>query len=661
MEHLSSTHGPSSQTTTDVSREQLKHSVFQNRRIADISRLREHLLTHFSQAHGGPHAPRVSPIALQLQNRTRHLRPFAPFFQRLLDPHSPSARMRSLTRNLQIAAQLGWKAQDFRHIPSVFDARFNDPNDLIEPLFAAIFQDREAGLLRQWMAVLDTQVETVSAHLLATIDRAARVGCVPLRREVVLIGGGPLTSIIASILGAFFHVTVITEQRGLGKPWRNRPIYINSSALIADFQAAPLPLLGGGTTRVIGQQQLNNLDISLLLGTDTKRVRCDDGSEVEYIAGQRLGDLVATNIVFNADDYLIDQQVDVSNLQQTAQGNVRLVLIDTETGRRRELDASAVFVLSGPGNERTLSPVHELETHLHQVRTHTDWQRDALRRLEAEPATPGIQTERQWLRERMAQTPVDLPRVLSLTAIEKLYEWWEDGGAEPAQFPLRDLFAQGRRIAYIGNGDTMRTLKELVEGRGPERAYPEGFPFCNPGGRSTIYNESATSPQEYDRATRRRYQGTYTATTAAIPFKARRARVLTEQARVEVIHDDDAGRSLRRRYSYVFACTGLDRRSLAAHLPAAPSLQKIRDLEGVVVACGNGGHGGTAGANLFIAGAATGFTTPDFPQEIQTILEAIAIDQNTISLWVNGLLAERLAYSYAATHCPTKGLLVHEQ
>jgi hypothetical protein len=81
--------------------------------------------------------------------------------------------MRSLVHNIKLAAQFGWQAQAFRHIPSLFDPHFSDPNDLIEPIFSAIFQDQDAGLLRQWMRVLDNHIEESSHRLLNAIDQAA--------------------------------------------------------------------------------------------------------------------------------------------------------------------------------------------------------------------------------------------------------------------------------------------------------------------------------------------------------------------------------------------------------------------------------------------------------------------------------------------------------
>ncbi|HLZ60243.1 MAG TPA: hypothetical protein VKR06_25105 [Ktedonosporobacter sp.] len=641
-------------------RDQIEQIIYRNQDIADISLLREAMLRHIKQTYGMSFP---LPMTLQIQNRNEHLRPFTPFFRRVLDGNSMHPRIRSLVRNMQLAAQLGWKAQDFRPIPPVFDRRFSDPNDLIEPIFSAIFQDRDAGLLRQWMQAIDTHVETSSSRLIEAIDNAERRRQSPIRKDIVLVGGGPLTSMAASVLGAFFHVTVITEQNGLGKPWRNRPIYINSSSLVKDFNGAPLPLLSGGTTRIIGRQQLNSLGVDLLLGTDTKSVLCDNGQVIEYIAGPRMGDLVATNILFHADDYLINQRVDLSQTQRTTNGSIRLVLIDTEDGTRRELDAAAVFLLTGPGKEQPQvsnasshlyqETARQLDLDLRQARCNVEWHRDALRQLEGQPPKPGVLVQREWLRKRVAQATVELPHLLTLTAIEKVYAFWEDLGADPASFPFTDLIARSKSIAYIGNGDTMRTLKEFVEGRGPMSSYPVGVKH-RPG-RSTIYNELAFSPQEYDASSRRRYKGTFTPMTTSVPFKARRYRLMSGESQVEVTHQDENGAQRKRQYSYAFDCTGLDRSPIEATLPASFPLHDIRDLQGNVVARGN------ADANLFIVGSATGWNIRDFPIKAQNIVGALGIAENTISLWINGPLVERLTYTYAATRPHTKWLTKQER
>jgi hypothetical protein len=646
-----------------TTRREIEETIAANSAIADISALQAQILTRVP-----------FPVDWQMQNRQAHLRPFASFFERIISPDSPSPRMRSLVQKLATAAlfrQCGWQKRDIRQAPEVFDPRFNDAEDLVVPMFETLFAERETGLLPLWMRELDTHVEAMSRTTLQAMDEAERGGLPPLRKDVVLVGGGPLTSIVASVLGPYFQVTVITEQRGLGNPWRNRPLFINSSCEVRNFNGSPLPLLGGTTTRVIGRGQWNNLEANVLLQTsDIKGVSCDNGSVAQYAAGPRLGDLIATDIVLNADDYLVGQRVDVSQMGRNPDGSLQMVLVDTEDGRRRTIQASACFLLTGPGPEQSKVPdvaaqrLYQLASEqsdrmIREARTQLAQERYILQRYDRSFPDPELQKRRRQQSSREATRiagviQLQLPHLLTLTAVEKLYELWselEELGADPEAFPLADVLTTQEAIAYIGSGDTTRTLKELVDGNGPACAYPVGWKRRRRGGRATIYNEAATSPQLYAAINRRRYGDVYTPETRAVPQKAGRYRLVTDRfgrVRVEVSYRDDAGTLRRNRYSYVFDATGLSRFPVEALLPAIFQMSEVPDLQGNVVARGD------VQANLFIAGSATGSLAPSLPPQLQSIIQALGIPENTISLWANGLLAERLAYTYVAKRPLTK-------
>jgi len=649
-------------------REEIEAAIFENRGIADLTGLREALLNRVAQ-----------PVAWQMQNRSEHLRPFATFFQQILTPDSPNPRIRTLVEQLAkntMASQCGAPTQDLRPAPGGLDTRFNDPSDLIPLLFEIIFQDEEAGLLEQWMQLLDAHAEGSSGATLAAMDQAARTSAPPPRKDIVLVGGGPLTSIVASVLGAFFRVTVVTMQRGLGKPWRNRKgTRANSSCSIAAFDAPPLPLLGGPTTRVTSSQQWNSLDVDLLLVRETLKVVCDNGSTVSYVAGYLLGALIATVILFHADDYLVRQWVDVSRLQRNADGSLRLTLVDIEDGVVRTLDATAVFLLTGPAPEQTrltdagsqrlyLAAAEQVDRAIREARNDLRLELEAQKQLAA--AFPGQAAQEfrgQRLRKEVTRIAQEiqrrLPRLLTLTALEKLFEIWDELealGAEPSAFPLADVITGEKSIGYVGDGDTARTLKEWAEGatgKGPKGAYPRGFKFVGRGPRGTLYNETANSPQEYAQINRRRYAGVFTPTTRAIPFKASRYRLTydrTGQPRMEVTHRDAAGQRRRRVYDYVFDATGISNRRIEDELPAAFNMSDLSDPQGYAV-----GRIDTV-SDLVILGVAAAFRGQNFAPEIQRILQALGIGENLLALWANGLLGERAAYAYAATRPITKAM-----
>ena len=625
--------------------------IQQNAEICDIDALREQCLQRMP----------VGKTPAQQLKRTReaHLQPFQAFFRRTFNSHAQSPRVRAFLQNLRVAARLGWRAEAF-HLEqnSRVDTRFSFTDDMLEPMFDVIFSEKD--LLSSWMQALDERVKMVSCNMLRDMDaRTKQWSAPPVHKDVVLVGGGPLTSIVASVLSPFFHITVVSEQNALGKPWRNRHIYINSSSNVRDDEDAPLPLLGGATTRVIGRKQYNSLDSELLLSDDTLAMRCDAGNIVQYAAGPRLGCLVATNIVFNADDYLLNQRVEVELTRQNADGTVRLTLVDTHDGSRRELNANAVIFLTGPGKERSRvasNSLYEqeatrLKQEIHAARERTRWFRESLDKLSDVPVSSGIKAQQVWLKRRLVSlSAISLPRLLNLTDTEDILEYWcEDLKADPELYPYELLLPQ--TVAYVGNGDTMRTVKELQEGRGPKSAYPDSrFRFFPSIEKSCIYNEGTNSPKQYAGANRRRYRRTFTSTTTSQPFKVERYRLIVDsrnsRERMEVLFRDEFGLRRRRRYDRVWDCTGLDRTPLQYQLPFPSRL--MRDMEGNVVGVSN------REGNILIAGSATGFREQDFPRQLRDIINVLGVAQNTIALWVYGALVERLAYTYAATHPYTK-------
>jgi hypothetical protein len=253
---------------------------------------------------------------------------------------------------------------------------------------------------------------------------------------------------------------------------------------------------------------------------------------------------------------------------------------------------------------------------------------------------------------RAACHQVELPPLLTLGLIETLYAFWQqECGGDPACFPFTTLLVPGRSFALVGNGDTARTLKEWIDGTGPRSAYPAGIPPAHQP-KATIYNEQATTAQTYMQANRRRYQDVWTPRTRAVAHKARRYRhcaTNTGASRIEVTHFDEMGRRHRSRYDVLFDATGLASASLADQLPAAlGEVHLIRDLTGQVVARGN------EASHLYLVGAAANLRFEDLPDDLQRIVELLQIKENRLALWLNGVLAERLALSYLLTHTPTK-------
>jgi hypothetical protein len=605
---------------------ELQRTISKYSGIADVSFLQEQLLNNIA-----------SPdfVAWQQAVRQEHLRPFEQFFEQIGMYDTP-----------QLAP---------RPLPAGFDRRFNDPADPIAPIFERIFGD--AQLLRLWMKQLDEHIENDSDRKLNEIDQAARSGQYPTRHSIVIIGGGPLTCLAASILAPFHRVTVITNQRRIGGDWRNSPFWINSSCAISDFSAPALPTQGGPTTHVVNSRQVY-LNVDLLLKGETKTVTCDDGSTVQYVPGTTLGDLIATNMLLDIDEFLLEQQVDFSRLQRTRDG-LRVEMVDTRDGTQRTLLADTVICLTGPGREQTKIAdartqrlygrvARELDDDLQMVRGQLAPLRKERRQLEDSPTTPQVKTRLQQIRREMVQIAktVRSQRVWTLTALQKRYELWSyDMDYDPDAYPFADiLYAES--IGFIGDGNTMCIAKEITDGTAPSCAYQYG---TAPAGRppATLYNVQASTQEEFDEQSRRRYKGVFTPGTRSIPFKA--AQYKLQEPFVEIAHYDADGQLCRNTFGYLFDATGLDKMPLESLLNQGIfDMGDVRDTEFNVVARGD------TGADLYIAGSAASIEISRLPDDLQAIFRELKLRDNTISLWLNGLLVERLVLTIAATRLPTR-------
>ncbi|GHO93613.1 hypothetical protein KSF_036610 [Reticulibacter mediterranei] len=594
--------------------------------IADVSELLKKLLDNIS----GPDF-----VVWQQSTRQEHLQIFAQFFEQIGVNDTPQPTPRPL--------------------PAGFDRRFNDPADPIAPIFERIFGD--ARLLRRWMKQLDEHIERTSNLKLDEIDLAARSGQRPVRKSIVIIGGGPLTCLVASILAPFHRVTVITDQRRIGGDWRNSPFWINSSCAISDFSAPALPTQGGPTTHVVNSRQVY-LNVDLLLKGETKTVTCDDGSTVQYVPGTALGDLIATNMVLDIDECLLGQRVDFSRLRRTQDG-LLVEMVDASDGTRRTLLADTVICLTGPGREQTkiadtkTRQLHgrvarELDEDLLMVRGQLAPLRKERRQLEGVPTTPRVRKRLQEIRREMAQIAkkVRPQRVWTLTAIQKLYELWSyDLDYDPGAYPFTDiLYAES--IGFIGDGNTMCVAKEIIDGTAPSCAYRNG---SSPAGRprATLYNVQASTPEKFNEQNRRRYANVFTPGTRSIPDKATWYEL--QETSVEIVHYDADGLLRRNTFGFLFDATGLDRKPPESLLYRGLfDMVDVKDLESNVVARGD------TKAGLYIAGSAADLEISQLPGDLQAIFRELKLSDNTISLWLNGLLVERMVLSIAATRPPTR-------
>lgn len=534
-----------------------------------------------------------------------------------------------------------------RKVPVAAATSFAEVSDPIPYVLQEIItaRDRQVSpdLSRQWMGVIDESVRRSSEANLAAIDQQAREGGDPVKKKLVIVGGGLLTSLEVSLLGQYFDLTVITRDGRIVEDWRSSPFCINSSTQ-NDF-GPNLPLLSGTTTPIIAQGQYADIDPQILLGGDTKQVLCEDGTTREYISGLKLGEVAATNIISGCSDFITGQEVREQDTTFLPDGTKRLVLRDTATGKVRTLDAQDVFFIPGPGEE--VSSIgdersrRDYDGSLQAIKKQIADARRLIAQYRAELAQIDPRSTRTRDRRRIEalngkiySIKIDVPGILSRTSIRYLYDFWQyDQDKNPGSFPLRDIFQEGKSVAVIGGGDTAKTLIELLRGEGPLGAYPNGE-------RPQVIPEITVFGVKDDDQGRRRYAdslgdiGRTSAKVTEVYGRAGRVKVKYSTAR------------LRSRFDYSIVSTGLSKQRVSDRLPREIQLDKLSDLEGNTVALGNERLG------IYIIGSGTGFTKQDFPPPIVRIIDGLGIPENTVSAWVNSRGAEGLGLTYLARKGP---------
>jgi hypothetical protein len=645
-----------SATKKKLTIEEARALVMQNAGIADFSGIRQRFFDS-PEVKEEFEALQVTPAQLVTANRDQNL--MAPELQQFLNEAYNTNRR--IKKRVMKSMKSGLAAAGIaRKLPLDADKTFTNPSDMIIPLFEEVFGNERSGLLKKWMKQLDKYVARSSKDNLADID-VATVRGETLKKDIVLVGGGPLSALMASILGPYYNVTVITDQRSVGFPWRARPLYINSSAE-GDLFGKQLPLLDGTTTPVTLQGQGNNLNTSILTKCDTSDILCDDGTTRKYISGLRFGDFIATEQVFNADDFIVGQTVLVDQTFINQDGTQRLTLRDAND-RIRQIDASAVFFLTGPGKE--VSKFEDIvsgldyraqATNLEDRITGARQRIGSLKQIisELDSIVPSrnfdksrVAVAKATFEQELREITVPLPKILNLTSIEKIYDFWlNDLDSDPDRFPLADLLQEGVTIANIGGKDTSSILKELADGNGPDGAYPPGLKEKLRSGRrprTTLYNEPAKTPEEAANLRRRRYKGVVTVDTETVPDKVKTCQERGRTVYVTTV-DDNGIESAGRFFDYAFVGTGYERTPIETLSPIFNNIVYDIDAlrQGRRLAVGRGNYT----SSTFAGGSAAGLPKSEYPQELQNIIDGLGIPENSISAWLNALLLERMGWSF---------------
>lgn len=498
----------------------------------------------------------------------------------------------------------------------------------------------------EFVRKLEALTRRLTARKLEQIDRAAQTGEV-VQEQIVLVGGGPLTSHAATLLSPYYRVLVITDRDSLGGGWLNRcNMYINSSTSQSNIDTAPLPLLKGSTTTPITpRRHINAIDLGIYDDSDTLKVLCADRAVRKYISGPQLGAAVATNILLSASDVIVGQTVLPAETIVKGDGTKRLTIVDQD-GKQRFIDASAVIFLTGPGAE--VCKVQDVDSQLLYLESATrlrlliDLTQRKYRELTQKNAAKNdlIMLVRNFERS--------LPRLLSQTGIEAVYQMWRvDFDSDPELFPLRDFYTNpAYDLAFIGGGDTTKVQKMAQDGRGPIDAYPPGL-IVTPNQICTLYNFPASTTEEYAQASRPLYRQVFDpiveTTTDTEPAKVGAWRRVVkrngqEVYEVQLIGEDGKPTGKVASHTHLIVATGLDPTPLVEEFNSTPiTFRPLFDRDGV-------GVGLYSRQNLLIAGSAQRQQTFELPIEIQRILSELATE-NTVALWVYSLLLERALWT----------------
>lgn len=562
---------------------------------------------------------------------------------RRAEPEEPSFSLGAQATELIYANRLSnLSAPEFK---GVFGVPLNSTN-LDRSLKQALQKPESRTKL---LSAIDKRVQNSSDINTATSDILAATGQ-RLRKDVVIIGGGPLTSMAASILGAYYDITVVTDQETIGEPWRSRPIYINSSAEERAY-APRLPLLEGTTTPIVSREQLGRASAADLLESSSLEVDCQDGSKRRYVSGMALGAVVATNIASDVEDYIVKHTFVPEKTKINPDGTKTITLVGKD-GKTREIDGNMLFVLTGPGQDGSNSKDQaskkasqdskkQLKDSIYAVKKQID-------NLKAQLKQNIPTSQKRKLARELGNIRVELPKILTLSGIEDLYRLWDAHmNRDAKRFPLAPLFQPGVTVGVVGGRDSAFCLASLLQGEAPAEAYPANFtmPYNSP--RIELFNAPVKDFKYLEERVRRRNRG------VVVGPKARLVRLNQEKVNSfgveDTLHGPKVGvyypgtglRTAYQTFDYIFDATGLTRPAIEQQFPF--EVGKLSDAQGNTVALGNKEHG------VVIAGSAAGLKKEDLPKQLQNIIDALGISENTISLWVHNNLLERACWEMLGT------------
>lgn len=498
---------------------------------------------------------------------------------------------------------------------------------------------------------IDTLVKSSS---LENKDRAKKPE--GLDAELVIVGGGLATSIVAPILSKFYKVTVITEEDSIGAPFRDTPLHINSSTGINELGSPNLPLLGGTSTPIAPTSMPNTTvqpnNLFPVAGLVASCPLDSDNPRRNYIPAPELGRHAATNIALHTQEFMTNTRIDPSKSRTTRVPGqdpiTTLHAIDAKTGDEMKIKAKKVLFLTGIGSETNIV--------------------DPITRTALQNSIRSTITRIEYAIKYGEGDFVNLPPILDLKSLRLLYKFWSATEKTPDFFPLRTMFDSQKDVLVAGGRDTSNCLIELLTGYGPRESYPPYIERQLPNGEkeriTTFLPDGTIDPRlvpsitlaiseevgNYVENKRPRYRRALEEAISTGKLAIVNSRLLQATSAGEVVGSVlENGTGIQT--DFLFLATGLKKSTPEQILPRG-NTPLLRSTDFGVL-----GYTTLEKTGAEIGGAACGFTRNQLPETINLILGILGVPENTVALWVWANLLERHVIDFLKEYGASETLL----
>lgn len=508
-------------------------------------------------------------------------------------------------------------------------------SDLVGMLLETILNDEP--LCREFMKEIDTYVKRSSTQKLEQIYDSIDENKTP-RSEITIIGDGPAAMNAAILYSATHEVTLITNSKRLAGVWRNRILHVNSSTARPRKDFPNIPLVGD-TTPIAPSGYLNSPQLHRQLSSDDLTVDCTvteaDGTETirgkrTYIRGPQIGRNLAVEAVSRVHQIIINQDVDLKNIIDVDGGDSIIRFTDRDTGKQGRLRQKTLLILTGPGKEVNKVPGQRTEQFFKELPKTID-------QIIGE-VKEAYQNGEKYLYQ--------LPRLLTLTAIQELYGCWDsDLNRDENYYPFSELLDEKTRIAVIGGADTAFILSLFAAGKAPAEAYPNGKLKPQQKPKQILFNVQAKTPQQFRQTERARYSNVFTEDDDTVTTNGEKIENVYIDTNDRVIVQTQSG--ARGQFDFALVATGLDN-TQPERVLFFQLIEEFRDSQGITVAKSN------RNKTIVVAGTAAKLTRNELQPNVIDVLDFIDISENTVALWSNIASVTRAVYNLMEQNAPNR-------